>query len=397
LNKALLHPEVKKFVHDHLTEDLTKLILKGSPFPNVSIQEIAAQVSALKKAKTKLPTWYKNQDILYPANLNLEQTSSEITANYKSNLIKGDLLIDLTGGFGIDDYYFSRNFKKVIHCEINEELSNLAAHNFEVLGTDNIETHIGDGLQLLKELDEKADWIYLDPARRDDYGGKVFLLEQCTPNVPENLKLLFQKSDNILIKSSPLLDLSAGISELRKVVEIHIVSVNNEVKELLWVLNRNISIEIKIKTVNINKTETQYFESSFEKDVPILNYCKPLKYLYEPNPAIMKSKLFAALAEETNTHKLQSNSHLFTSQTLMPFPGRSFEIMEVVPYNKKALKRSLKLKKANITTRNFPKSVSELRKELKIEDGGNDYLFFTTDLSNEKIVVVCRKVSNIKD
>ena len=392
MNKALLHPEVQKFVQQHVAEDLTKLILKGSPFSDVSIQEIATQISALKRAKTKLPTWYENQHILYPANLNLEQTSSEITAEYKSSLVEGNLLIDLTGGFGIDDYYFSKKFVKVVHCELNEELSNLAAHNFKVLRAANVKTHFGDGLAYLNELEGRADWIYLDPARRDDYGGKVFLLEQCTPNVPKHLKLLFQKSDNVLIKSSPLLDLSAGISELRKVVEIHIVSVHNEVKELLWVLNRNITKDIKIKTVNINKAETQYFESVFENEVPILNYSQPLKYLYEPNPAIMKSKLFSALAEGTNTQKLQSNSHLFTSEELQPFPGRSFEIQEVVPYNKKALKKSLKLKKANITTRNFPKSVSEIRKELKIEDGGKDYLFFTTDLNNDKIVLVCKKI-----
>ncbi|WP_026838565.1 class I SAM-dependent methyltransferase [Gillisia sp. JM1] len=396
MNKALLHPEVQKFIKEHLHEDITKLILKGSPFPDVSIQEIATQISGLKKAKNKLPTWFKNQDILYPPNLNLEQTSSEITAKYKSELINGSTLIDLTGGFGIDDYYFSKKFKKVIYCELNKELSHLATHNFKSLGAANIKTHVGDGLKILAELDEKVDWIYLDPARRDDYGGKVFLLEQCTPNVPENLKLLFQKSDNILIKSSPLLDLSAGISELRKVVEIHIVSVNNEVKELLWVLNRNISKKIKIKTINISNKETQYFEALLDDEAEPSKYSFPLKFLYEPNPAIMKSKLFSALSSETNTYKLQANSHLFTSEELQHFPGRSFEIIEIIPYNKKALKRFLKLKKANITTRNFPKSVNEIRKELKIEDGGNDYLFFTTDLNNDKIVVVCRKVNNLK-
>lgn len=397
MNKALLHLEVKTFIQEHLYEDLTKLILKGSPFPSVSIQEIATQISGLKKAKNKLPTWFKNQDILYPPNLNLEQTSSEITAKYKSELISGNALIDLTGGLGIDDYYFSKKFNKVIHCELNKTLSVLAVHNFESLGANNIKTCIGDGLQILEELDEKVDWIYLDPARRDDYGGKVFLLEQCTPNVPENLKFLFQKSDRILIKSSPLLDLSAGIAELRKVVEIHIVAVNNEVKELLWVLNRNISNTIKVKTVNITNKETQVFEALLEDEAEPSQYSFPLKFLYEPNPAIMKSRLFNALSSETNTYKLQSNSHLFTSEGLQPFPGRSFEIIEIVPYSKKALKRSLKLKKANITTRNFPKSVDEIRKKLKIEEGGNEYLFFTTNLHNEKIIVVCRKITNLKE
>ncbi len=380
------------FIQQNLNEDLTKLILKGSPFPDVSIQEIAVQIAGLKKAKNKLPTWFKNSSILYPPNLNLEQTSSEITANYKANLIKGDLLRDLTGGFGIDDYYFSKNFKNVIHCELNEELSTLASHNFEALGVSNIQTVAGDSLAILKGTEGKIDWIYLDPARRDDYGGKVFLLEQCTPNVPENLKLLLQKSDNILVKTSPLLDISSGISELRKVVEIHIVSINNEVKELLWILNRNITNKIKIKTINITKSETQRFEAFLEDNPSIPNYSLPLKFLYEPNPAIMKSKLFTALAAETNTYKLQSNSHLFTSEEIKTFPGRRFEIMEIIAYNKKSLKSSLTQKKANITTRNFPKSVNEIRKELKIEDGGSDYLFFTTDLKNDKIVLVCKKI-----
>lgn len=391
MNKALLNPEVLQFIQENLQEDLTKLILKGSPFPDVSIQEIATQISGKNRAKLKLPTWFKEDEILYPPNLNLEQTSSETTANYKSSLIGGKSFIDLTGGFGIDDFYFSKSFKKVIHCELNEKLSELAKHNFSVLGVSNIELVFGDGISYLKDSKEKFDWIYLDPARRDDYGGKTFLLEQCTPNVPENLILLFQKSDNILIKSSPLLDLSAGILELRKVVEIHIVSVNNEVKELLWILNRNISKEIKIKTINFLKDETQRFNTLFDDGTAISNFSKPLKFLYEPNPAIMKSKQFAALAKFTNTFKLQSNSNLFTSEELVSFPGRRFEICEVLPYNKKSLKKSLKLKKANITTRNFPKSVIHLRKELKIEDGGEDYLFFTTDLNNNKIVTVCRK------
>ncbi|TVZ28234.1 RNA cap guanine-N2 methyltransferase [Gillisia sp. Hel_I_86] len=397
MNKALLYPEVKKFIQEHLNGDLTTLILKGSPFPEVSIQEIATQITGIKKAKNKLPTWFGNRDILYPQNLNLEQTSSEVTAKYKSGLIGGDTLIDLTGGFGIDDYHFSKSFKTVLHCELNEDLSELAAHNFSVLGVSNIKTIVGDSLVYLRKTEKKHDWIYLDPARRDDYGGKVFLLEQCTPNVPANLKLLFQKSYNILIKSSPLLDLTAGIAELRKVMEIHIVSVNNEVKELLWILNRNISKEIKVKTINITKKETQYFEAVLNDETEPSKYSLALKFLYEPNPAIMKSKLFGALSAETHTYKLQSNSHLFTSEELQPFPGRSFEIMEILPYHKKALRRSLKLNKANITTRNFPKSVSEIRKELKIEDGGNNYLFFTTDLKNDKIVLVCRKVSNIKE
>ena len=204
--------------------------------------------------------------------------------------------------------------------------------------------------------------------------------------------MLFSKSERILIKTSPLLDLSLGIDELRKVVEVHIIAVNNEVKELLWVLNRNITHQIKIKTINISKNNTQVFEGYFGENQSQLDYKLPLKFLYEPNAAIMKSGLFGVLADETKTYKLHSNSHLYTSEELMPFPGRSFIIQQMLPYHKKSLKKALKLKKANITTRNFPRSVSEIRKELKLEDGGSDYIFFTTDLNEDKIVLVCKKV-----
>ena len=392
MNKAILNPEVQLFIQEHLQEDLTKLILKGSSFEDVTVQELATQISGLKRAEKKLPTWFKTEGILFPPNLNLEQTSSEITAKYKSELLTGKVLVDLTGGFGIDDFYFSKSFNKVIHCELNNELSALASHNFQVLNAINVETFSGDGLSYIENSSEKIDWIYIDPARRGDHGGKVFLLEQCTPNVPLNLKLLFNRSENILIKTSPLLDLSLGIDELRKVVEVHIVAVNNEVKELLWILNRNISNEIKIKTVNITKQGTELLNGIFGEDQANIGFELPKNYLYEPNAAIMKSGLFKTLAEETETFKLHSNSHLFTSDQLMTFPGRSFEILQTLPYHKKTLKKALKLKKANITTRNFPRSVTEIRKELKLEDGGSDYLFFTTDLNEDKIVLVCKKV-----
>ena len=392
MNKAILNPEVQQFIQDNLRKDISKLILKGSPFNEISIQELATQISGLIRAKSKLPTWFKTEGILFPPNLNLEQTSSEITAKYKSELIEGEVLVDITGGFGIDDLYFAKRFKKVIHCELNAELSELASHNFNVLGGINIDTFSGNGLSYLENTSEKIDWIYIDPARRDDHGGKVFLLEHCTPNVPLNLKFLFSKAGNILVKTSPLLDISLGINELRKVIAIHIIAVNNEVKELLWVLNRNISCEIKIKTVNITKKDTQNLESILVGAQASYDFKLPLKYLYEPNAAIMKSGLFRVLAEETGTFKLHSNSHLYTSEELKPFPGRSFEILDILPYHKKTLKRALKLEKANVTTRNFPRSVSEIRKELKLEDGGDHYLFFTTNFNEDKIVLVCKKV-----
>lgn len=392
MNKAILHTEVQDFILKNQKTDLPKLILKGSPFPNVSIQEIAIQIAALNKAEKKLPIWFSNKDIIYPEALNLEQTSSEITAKYKASLISGQNLIDLTGGFGIDDYFLAESFEEIIHCELNKALSEIVTHNFKILNRSNIKTIHGDSIHYLRATDQQFTWIYLDPARRDDHGGKVFHLNQCTPNVSEHLKFLFERTDNILIKTSPLLDLKAGILELDDVKEIHIVSVNNEVKELLWILEKEYLGSIQIKTVNFLKEKIQKFEGLFDADQESYNLSLPLKYLFEPNPAIMKSGLFGSLSKVTNTSTLHQNSHLYTANNLIDFPGRSFEIIEVIDFNKKYLKKHFKSQKANITTRNFPKSVEALREELKIKDGGALYLFFTTDMENRKIVISCKKI-----
>lgn len=392
MNKALLHPEVQEFIRKNLRKDLSTLILKGSPFPEVSIQEIAAQINGLQKAQKKLPTWFNAANIIFPANINLEQTSSEITAKYKASLVSGKNAIDLTGGFGIDTFFFAERFEKVTHCELDPGLSEIAAYNFKVLGKKNIKTFCGDGINYLKETTENFDLIYLDPARRDDYGGKVFLLEQCTPNVAEKLSLFFDKANRILIKTSPLLDLKAGLRELEGVSAIHIVSVNNEVKELLWELKKDPVDEILVTTINFQNEVPVKFEAVYSGNFEDAPLSMPGNYLYEPNPAVMKSGMFAEVATQTGTSKLHSNSHLFTSDEKKDFPGRSFEILEILPYSKKILKNHPQFQKANITTRNFPKTVEELRKELKIADGGENYVFFTTNLKNEKIVLVCSKI-----
>ena len=395
MNKALLTPQVQEFIRSHLRGELSQLVLKGSPFPEVTIQELATQISGLRKAETKLPLWFSKPEIIFPPNINLEQTSSEITAKHKTGIVSGNKLIDLTGGFGIDSYLFSEEVEEVVHCELNRELSEIAQHNFKALGAENIRVISGDGILYLKSTEEKFDWIYLDPARRDDYGGKVFLLEQCTPDVPQNLKLFFTKAENVLIKTSPLLDLTAGITELENVREIQIVSVQNEVKELLWVLKKNYSGEIIISTWNFLQDKVEKFSSEYKKEHFEIIFSTPNKYLYEPNPAVMKSGLFPALAENTRTSKLNSNSHLFTSAEQVEFPGRGFEVIKTVPYNKKFIKNFSELKKANITTRNFPKTVAEIRKEHKITDGGDLFVFFTTGPAEEKLVVICKKLKSL--
>ena len=392
LNKALFDREVVKFIRENQSKDIPDLILKGSPFQDITVQELAVQIKGLKVAKKKFPELYLTAGIIYPPKLNLEQTSSEITARYKASLIKGDNAIDLTGGMGIDSYYLSLNFEIFIYCEINQELAEIALHNFEVLEADNIQVRPENGLELLKNSTEKFNWVYADPARRDEHGGKVFKLEDCEPNIPANLNMIFLHTHNVMIKTSPILDISAGINEMKNVKEIHIVAAGNEVKELLWILRKDFKDDPVVKTVNFEKNGSQEFSciKTGDNEKPV--FSDPEAYLYEPNAAIMKSGMFNILATETNTKKLNINSHLYTSKSLKTFPGRSFKIAEVKQYKDSELKRYFKNKKANITTRNFPESVEQIRKKFKIKDGGEDYVFFTTNPEEQKIVIVCKKI-----
>lgn len=391
MNKNILHPEVQSYINDNLKINIEQFIFKGSPFKDVSVQELANQVIAKQKSEKKLPTWFQTKNIYYPPKLSIEQTSSEITAGYKSKLVNGDSIIDITGGFGVDCYAFSKRFKKVVHCEINEELSEIVSYNYEQLEVSNIRTVATDGLEYLKNTSEKFDCIYIDPSRRNDTKGKVFLLSDCLPNVPENLDFLFEMSDTILVKNSPILDISSTINELKFVKEIHVVAVNNEVKELLFLLKKEYKGLIEIKALNILKNKNQHFDFKLGDDFKF-EYSIPLKYLYEPNSAILKSGGFNQIASQQKVNKLHQHSHLYTSEKLVKdFPGRIFEINNVFTYNKKKIKKEITETKANITTRNFPKTVAQIRKETKLKDGGNSYLFFTTNINNELIVIDCTK------
>jgi len=390
LNHYILNKEVQDFINAHLKSDVTKLILKGSPFDPVSIQEIAEQILAKNSCEKKLPIWFNTQNIYHPNKLNIEQTSSEITADYKSDLVSGETLIDITGGFGVDAYYFSHKIKNITHCEIAEELSAIVSHNFKQFKVKNITTSVGDGIEFLKKSKEKFDWIYADPSRRNDTKEKVFLLEDCLPNIPENLDLLFQKTDHILLKVSPILDITSAINELQFVKEIHVVAVENEVKELLFLLKKNYTQNIDIKTININKEEIQEFNFSLNEEASA-TYYEPKKYLFEPNAAILKAGAFQQIAAHLKIDKLHQHSHLYTSDKLIDFPGRRFEIKQCISYDKKQLLKYIPTKKANITTRNFPETVAQIRKKTGLKDGGNQYLFFTTDLNNKHLVLICTK------
>ena len=392
MNLSVLNTEIQEFINNNLNSDITSLLLKGTSFNTVETKVIIEQIEAKKRCEKKLPTWFNCKDIYYPNKLNIEQTSSEITANYKSELIQDNTIIDLTGGFGVDCYYFSKVFKTVEHCEINESLSKLVNHNYKQLGVQNINTHTVDGIEFLKNTDKNFDWIYIDPSRRHDSKGKVFFLNDCLPNVPEHLDLLFKRSKNILIKTSPLLDLSVGINELKHVKTIHIVAIHNEVKELLWVLEDGFTNDTLIETINLKNETNEHFSFLLETEKATASeYHKPLTYLYEPNSAILKSGGFHSISKKFKLYKLHLHSHLYTGNAFVDFPGRTFKIINSIAFNKKDLKK-LAINKANITTRNFPETVEQIRKKFNIKDGGTTYLFFTTDLENNKIVIVCSKV-----
>ena len=391
MNPKILHPEIQQFITDNLKTDITKLILKGSPFEGVSVQELANQIVAKQKSEHKLPTWFSAKNIYCPPKISVEQTSSEITAKYKSNLVFGDSIIDITGGFGIDCFYFSKQFKEVTHCEINSDLSTIVKHNYQQLKINNITTFSGDGIEFLKNTSQKFDCIYVDPSRRNNAKGKVFLLKDCLPNVPENIDFLFSKSNQILIKNSPILDITSAISELKFVKEIHVVALNNEVKELLFLLEKNYDKSIEIKTINIGKKEIKIFDF-LHQDKVISEYSKPLNYLYEPNAAILKSGGFHQITDQLEVFKIEKHSHLYTSEKLIDFPGRTFKIENIIPYHKKKINKLLPDNKANITIRNFPKTVAQIRKETKIKDGGDTYLFFTTLNTNDIVVLFCKKI-----
>ena len=390
MNPALLHSEVQKFIRNY-SEDTAVLAFKGSPFKNCTVQELIIQIEGFRKTKKKLPNWHQTEAIYYPPKLNIEQTSSEVTASYKASLVSGSSLADITAGLGVDSYHFAQKFDTVHYFELNETLAALAAHNFSKLGAANISCNAVDGMSAI--MNQHYNVIYIDPARRHSAKGKVFFLSDCEPNVVGKIDAILNQCDTLLIKTSPMLDISVGLSELKNVLEIHVVAVDNEVKELLWLLEKKETTTIAIKTVNIAKGQIQSYNCLHgEKTLP--SYALPQQYLYEPNAAIMKAGAFTSISEAFSVQKLHINSHLYSSNELVAFPGRRFKIDQTVPYHKNEMKKHLTGIKANTATRNFPQTVDALRKKWKIKDGGEVYLFFTTNMDNERIVLICSKINS---
>ncbi len=393
MNPDLCKPEVIQFLEEQEQTPLDRLLFKGSPFPTITIQELAQQLEGRKKAKDKLPLWYEHHSILYPPQLNLGQTSSQATAQYKASIIIGSTLADITGGLGVDSYFFAQKVDTVHYFEKDALVYAFAKANFKTLQANNVHCHQGDGISGVLNANMRYDTIYLDPGRRHKHKGKVFRLEDCEPDIVVHQTELLAHCNALWVKTAPLLDITAGLKALLQVTEIHIIAVKNEVKELLWKLEPQVNTHHipKISTINIigNKSQSHTFLYKAYTDQEFV-LSIPKQYLYEPNAALMKSGAFHWIAHHFSLHKLHQHAHLFTSDRVINFPGRVFEIEKILPYSPKRIKK-LKIIKANITTRNFKLTVAQLRKQLQIKEGGDLYLFFTTLMDGQLAVLFCKK------
>ena len=378
MNTNILANEVQNYINEHINADVNKIALAKSVFVNVSAAEIANQIAAKKKSISKLPTWFKQENIYYPALLSIEQCSSETTGAYKASLTKGNSVLDLTAGFGVDSFFFSKQAKQVLSCEINAELAAITTHNCTVLGVQNQKVLATDGIEFLENTELNFGTIYIDPARRKN-SGKVFKLKDCTPDITSILPLLLQKAERIIVKTSPLLDISAGLNELKNVSEIHIVSVKNECKELLWVIDKIPSSETHIVCATLNQTDKILkFPFSALQDTTTISIEEPHGFLYEPDVALLKSGGFNFIAQKFNISKLHQDSQLYYSDQINPdFLGRIFKVKTLLSINE--LKKDKALV-GNVIVRNFPANAADLVKKYKIVPSDNDFIIFTQTL-----------------
>ncbi|HWV33014.1 MAG TPA: hypothetical protein VN038_25305 [Dyadobacter sp.] len=383
------------FIREHLHDNPGELILKAGKFRGLDVKKLAGQIQSRQKALKKLPEWSADENLIFPPALSVEQCSSEATAHYKAGIVSGKTLIDITGGMGIDCYYMSRSFTETHYFEQQPQVASTAAYNFAQLGATRIHVHSAESLTALQD-GLIADWLYADPARRDANKEKVVRLADCTPDVAGNAALLLNAAPNILIKTSPLLDIDLASKELQKLKEVHVMGYEQECKELLFVLDRETQEQdFKIKVRIIDATGRPIHQLDFDREEErnaLVSYSKPLGYLYEPHAAVLKAGAFKTLCARFNVQKLAMHSQLYTSEEYVDnFPGRGFRIMAVCKPDIREISQHIPGDKANITTRNFPAKPEELRKKWKIKDGGDHYLFATTLADQSKVVIVCVK------
>lgn len=393
MNRRLLEKDIQQYIRKKRESSPSKIALGKSPFPDVSSSELATQIDGWQRSVAKLPTWAFSEGIYYPQKINIEQCSSEHTALVKQTLIhKNARVIDLTGGFGVDSYYMAQEASELIHCELDPELSEIVAHNAKILRVNNVKCVDTDGIQYLEQLPDKSiDYIYIDPSRRVNQ-SKVFLLQDCEPNILALQDLFFLKSKYVITKLSPLLDIAHILTHLPYIKMIYVVSLDNDCKELVVIQEKYYDGEPLIRAIRLFRDQLQDLVFTYTEEKSLLvRYQLPEIFLYEPDVSIIKAGAFKTVGKRYGVNKLHQHTHLYTSEVLVSdFPGRIFEITGVYPLN--ALKKEPKWNKANITTRNFPLKVDVIRKRFKIKEGGDTYLFFTTDIRDELIVIACRKV-----
>ena len=389
-----LNDTTRQFIRENLNADVPTLALKKAPV-GTDVSLALRQIAARQLLQKKVPQWAENEDLLFPVHLSIEQCSSEAAARYKAGLLEGQTFADLTGGLGVDTYYISQQFQQTDYVERQAELCNLARHNFDVLKAE-VTVWNETAEEYLQDCEPK-DCLFIDPARRDEHGRKTVSIADCTPDVSTLQDLLLQNAEKVMVKLSPMLDINKALEELRHVKEVHVVAVANECKELDFILERGFEGAPQFICVNLltAQPELRFMQ---EEELRCLGRLADgvMKYLYESNPAVMKAGCFKLLTERYGVHKLHKNSNLYTSEQLVPdFPGRIFEVDGWAPYNKKVKQNLLHdVEKASIAVRNFPLSVAELRKALKVNDGDAIYLFATTLKGEQKVLIRTKKTAS---
>ena len=389
-----------RFVREHRQEDVRTLALKARRDSDIDLPWALDQIQGWQTARRKLPSWSAIDGIIYPPHLSMEQCSSEQTARYKSGVMDSlpegshETLVDLTGGFGVDFAFMASGCHRAIYVERQEHLCTAASHNFELLGLSHATIINNDAESVLDELttDSASTLLYLDPARRDSNSARTYAIADCTPNVLELLPKLFKAAHHILIKLSPMLDWHKAVSDLgNRVAEVHIVSIANECKELLMLLEADHEGEPAVHCVN--DKQRLIFKAS-QNDMPLsVADSSDATFLYEPNASVMKAGCFGVLTQRYPIKAIAADSHLFVSnEEIQDFPGRSFRVDTITTTNKKEQSRALSgITRANVATRNFPISAQQLQQRLRLKDGGDTYVFGTTDARGQHLLYICHK------
>lgn len=395
-----------EFIREYRERDIRQLALQANRFPDVDMPYALDQIQGWQIARRKLPKWAACDGVIFPPHLSMEQCSSEPTAQYKLNLAMewaervghASSMTDLTGGFGVDFSFTSCAFAAATYVERNEQLCHIVKHNLPLLGLNNATVVCADAVEYLSTV-EPQTMLFLDPARRDEHGAKTVMLADCTPDVVQLLPQLLEKSRFTMLKLSPMLDWHKAVDDLQGTVrEVHIVSVGGECKELLLVLSTVVESELKVYCADLSTASdtSSLFVYTPGSSAPVVNSklkTQNSKFVHEPNASIMKAGCFDELAAAYGVSPVSRNSHLFLSdEPVEGFPGRSFVVERVTTMNKGELRKALVgIEKANIATRNFPLTVAELRKRLKIKDGGDVYIFATTTAEGEHLLLISRK------